>query len=83
MEKLVIKSKKLTDYLLYLLNTIDTDRINVITPKERGCQLSIRVKNGDKNLFDKITKRDNCLIGENQDVIRIAQYHYIIVLQMF
>ena len=57
MDKLVIKSKKLTDYLLYLLNTIDTDRINVITPNERGCQLSIRVKNGDKNLFDKITKR--------------------------
>ena len=72
MDKLVIKSKKLTDYLLYLLNTIDTDRINVITPNERGCQLSIRVKNGDKNLFDKITKRGVIADWREPDVIRVA-----------
>ncbi len=48
MDKLVSKSKKLTDYLVFLLNSIETDRIEIITPKERGCQLSIRVKNGDK-----------------------------------
>ena len=72
MDKLVIKSKKLTDYLLYLLNTIDTDRINVITPNERGCQLSIRVKNGDKNLFDKITKRGLIADWREPDVIRVA-----------
>lgn len=72
MDKLVIKSKKLTDYLLYLLNTIDTDRINVITPNERGCQLSIRVKNGDKNLFDKITKKGVIADWREPDVIRVA-----------
>ena len=72
MDKLVIKSKKLTDYLLYLLNTIDTNRINVITPNERGCQLSIRVKNGDKNLFDKITKRGVIADWREPDVIRVA-----------
>ena len=72
MDKLVIKSKKLSDYLLYLLNTIDTDRINVITPNERGCQLSIRVKNGDKNLFDKITKKGVIADWREPDVIRVA-----------
>ena len=61
MDKLVAKSKELTNYLLYLLNTIDTDRIEIITPEERGCQLSIRVKNGNKTLFDvHYRKRSSC-----------------------
>ena len=72
MEKLVSKSKKLTDYLLYLLNTIDTDRIKIITPEQRGCQLSIQVTNGDKNLFDKITKNGIVSDWREPDVIRIA-----------
>ena len=72
MDKLVKKSKKLTDYLLYLLNTIDTDRIKIITPKERGCQLSIRVTNGDKKLFDKITKKGIVSDWREPDVIRVA-----------
>ena len=72
MEKLVSKSKKMTDYLLYLLNTIETDRIKIITPKERGCQLSIQVTNGDKNLFNKITKKGIVADWREPDVIRIA-----------
>ncbi len=72
MEKLVSKSKQLTDYLLYLLYTIETDRIELITPRERGCQLSIRVKNGNKELFDKITKRGVIADWREPDVIRIA-----------
>ena len=72
MEKLVLKSKKLTDYLVFLLNTIETDRIEIITPKERGCQISIRVKNGSKELFDKITAKGVVADWREPDVIRVA-----------
>ena len=72
MEKLLSKSKKLTDYLVFLLNSIETDRIEIITPKERGCQLSVRVKNGDKKLFDSITVKGVIADWREPDVIRIA-----------
>ena len=72
MEKLVSKSQKLTDYLVFLLNSIETDRIEIITPKERGCQLSIRVKNGDKKLFDSITLKGVIADWREPDVIRVA-----------
>lgn len=72
MDALVIKSKKLTDYLLFLLNNIESDRIEIITPKKRGCQISIRVKNGNKKLFDKITEKGVISDWREPDVIRIA-----------
>ena len=72
MAKLVSKSKQLTDYLLFLLDSIETDRIEIITPKERGCQISIRVKNGNKELFDKITEKGVIADWREPDVIRVA-----------
>ena len=72
MDKLVRKSKQLTDYLLFLLDSIETDRIEIITPKERGCQISIRVKNGNKELFDKITEKGVIADWREPDVIRVA-----------
>ena len=72
MDKLIAKSKKLTDYLLFLLNTIETDRIEIITPSARGCQISIRVKNGNKELFDKITEKGVVADWREPDVIRVA-----------
>ena len=72
MDKLVLKSKKLTDYLVFLLNSVKTDRIEIITPEERGCQLSIRVKNGDKKLFDSITVKGVIADWREPDVIRVA-----------
>ena len=72
MDKLVSKSKKLTDYLVFLLNSIESDRIEIITPEERGCQLSIRVKNGDKKLFDSITVKGVIADWREPDVIRVA-----------
>ena len=72
MEKLLSKSKKLTDYLVFLLNSIESDRIEIITPEERGCQLSIRVKNGDKKLFDSITRKGVIADWREPDVIRVA-----------
>src|SRR5215204_4388501 len=60
MKALREKSVKLTNYLEFLLGEIHDERIEVITPanpKDRGCQLSIRVKSADKNLFKSITER--------------------------
>lgn len=69
------KSVKLTDYLEFLLNEIGSERIEIITPKtsaERGCQLSIRVKNADKNLFKAISERGVIADWREPDVIRVA-----------
>ena len=72
MDKLTVKSKKLTNYLLFLLNTIETDRIEIITPEQRGCQISIRVKNGNKELFDMINAQGVIADWREPDVIRLA-----------
>ena len=72
MDKLVLKSQKLTNYLLHLMKDIDSDDINIITPKESGCQISIRVKNSKKDLFDKITEKGIIADWREPDVIRIA-----------
>jgi kynureninase len=69
------KSIKLTNYLEFLLKEIETDRIEIITPnssKERGCQLSIRVKNADKSLFQAISERGVIADWREPDVIRVA-----------
>ncbi|MGI8468338.1 MAG: kynureninase [Pyrinomonadaceae bacterium] len=75
MKTLTKKSKKLTGYLEFLLNEIDDERISIITPSnadERGCQLSIRVKNSDKNLFKAITEKGVIADWREPDVIRVA-----------
>jgi kynureninase len=74
-ENLRIKSIKLTGFLEFLLNEMNNDSINVITPKnpdERGCQLSIQVKNADKSLHKKLTKAGVVSDWREPDVIRIA-----------
>ncbi len=75
MPALRAKSEKLTSYLEYLLSQIDDKRISVITPSDsnaRGCQLSIRVKNADKSLFNSITERGVFADWREPDVIRVA-----------
>lgn len=69
------KSVKLTNYLEFLLSEIHDERIEIITPKdsnERGCQLSIRVKNSDKNLFKAISEKGVVADWREPDVIRVA-----------
>ena len=73
--KLRAKSVQLTGYLETLLDQIDDERISVITPRDpeqRGCQLSIKVKNADKSLFDKITSSGVSADWREPDVIRVA-----------
>ena len=75
MPNLRTKSEKLTGYLEYRLAQIGDDRMSVITPSEpaqRGCQLSIRVKNSDRKLFEALTERGVFVDWREPDVIRAA-----------
>ena len=75
MDALREKSEKLTGYFEFLLNKIDSDDITIITPsnpKERGCQLSIQVKNADKSLHTKLTENNIITDWREPDVIRCA-----------
>jgi kynureninase len=74
-DKLVEKSKKLTGYFEFLLKQLDQDKIRIITPTnpdERGCQLSIQVKNADKSLHHKLTEKGVISDWREPDVIRCA-----------
>lgn len=74
-ENLRKKSEKLTGYLEFLLDEMKNDSISVITPRnpeERGCQLSIQVKNADKNLHTKLTEAGVISDWREPDVIRVA-----------
>jgi len=74
-DKLLEKSKKLTGYFEFLLKTLGEDTIKIITPShpdERGCQLSIQVKNADKTLHNKLTEVGIISDWREPDVIRCA-----------
>ncbi|MFL1012969.1 kynureninase [Flavisericum labens] len=74
-EKLSKKSKQLTGYFEFLLEELNEDSIKIITPSnpdERGCQLSIQVKNADKTLHDKLIEAGVISDWREPDVIRCA-----------
>ncbi|WP_121667118.1 kynureninase [Mesonia aquimarina] len=69
------KSVELTGYLEFLLQEIEGDQIEIITPRnpeERGCQLSIKVKNANKELFNKLMNAGVIADWREPNVIRIA-----------
>lgn len=69
------KSIQLTSYLEYLINGLNHQDIKIITPSDpnqRGCQLSIQVKNADKNLHKKLTDQHVITDWREPDVIRCA-----------
>lgn len=75
MDALREKSLKLTGYLENLLDQLPTDRIKVITPRDtaqRGCQLSIQVRDADKSLFDRVTEAGVIADWREPVVIRVA-----------
>ncbi|WP_299227151.1 kynureninase [uncultured Psychroserpens sp.] len=74
-ERLCQKSKQLTGYFEFLLNALNKSDIKIITPHhpdERGCQLSIQVKNADKSLHQKLTQVGVVTDWREPDVIRCA-----------
>jgi kynureninase len=75
MSALVEKSRRLTGYLESLIGAIDDERISIVTPvdpSQRGCQLSIRVKGGDRSLHDNIVALGISADWREPDVIRVA-----------
>lgn len=75
MENIITKQRKITGYLEFLLHNLQNDRISIITPKnpdERGCQLSLAVKNADRSLHDKLTNAGVISDWREPDVIRVA-----------
>ncbi len=73
MERLREKSVKLTGYLEFLLDSIDSDQIWISPPSEiRGCQISIHVRADGKKLFDKLTEEGVICDWREPDVIRVA-----------
>ncbi|GGH34900.1 kynureninase [Mangrovimonas yunxiaonensis] len=75
MNALAQKSKTLTGYFEFLLKQLGEDTIRIITPENpenRGCQLSIQVKNANRALFDKLTQAGVIADWREPDVIRCA-----------
>jgi kynureninase len=69
------KSLRLTGYLASLVEEIGSDRLSIITPsdaEQRGCQLSIRVATGGKELYQKLVDEGVYCDWREPSVIRIA-----------
>lgn len=77
MKEIRKKSILLTGYLEYLLNEIDPlqKKFTILTPAnpaERGCQLSIFMKQKGKKVFDALTKGGVIADWREPNVIRVA-----------
>lgn len=77
-EQVFKKNQSLNEYLWFVLEKISKEAppssIKIITPKnrgEKGCQLSIGIKNG-KKIFDALTEKGVFADWREPDVIRIA-----------
>jgi kynureninase len=58
-----------------MINEMNNPHINIITPtnpNERGCQLSIQVKNADKTLHKQLIENHVITDWREPDVIRCA-----------
>ena len=74
MPAIINKSKKLTGYLEYLMDSLE-EQVNIITPrdsKQRGAQLSIVVKKNPKDVFNGLNKNQIVCDWREPDVIRVA-----------
>jgi kynureninase len=77
MDKLISKSKKLTGYLEYIIHQInekckDLNTIKIITPADRGCQLSLVIEKNGKELHQYISNHGVISDWRHPDVIRVA-----------
>jgi kynureninase len=76
MESLWEKSMNLTGYFEYLIHAIGKDKVSIITPEdpeERGCQLSLVIKDHKgKEIFDILSSQGIVVDWREPDVIRAA-----------
>ena len=79
MARLSAKGKMLSNYLLFILDEINNNHSNpnieIITPRnevEKGCQVSMFMKQNGKQIFDELTKQGVITDWREPNVIRIA-----------
>jgi len=75
MDALRAKSERLTGALAHLLDRHGNENLTVITPRaprERGAQLSIRVRNNPRAVFDSLNRRGFVCDWREPDIIRVA-----------
>jgi len=75
MKALRAKSEKLTGYLEELLRAIPGEPVTIVTPtnpRERGCQLSLRVRGAAKALQARLVEAGVIVDFREPDVIRAA-----------
>ncbi|MEO6189679.1 MAG: aminotransferase class V-fold PLP-dependent enzyme, partial [Saprospiraceae bacterium] len=75
MDSLRKKSLALSSELISLLQSLHHPKLNILTPlneDERGSQVSIQIRNGDKSIYQKITQQRIIADWREPDVIRIA-----------
>ena len=69
------KSEALTGYLEFLLQAIPKERFKIITPADpaqRGCQLSLKVKDDPKGLIKELNQAGVICDFREPDIIRVA-----------
>lgn len=74
-ENLRLKSIQLGNVLFNLIDEMNHPNLKIITPRveaERGCQISIQLKDADKSVFNKITNAGVIADWREPDVIRVA-----------
>lgn len=75
MKPLREKSIQLTSFLAFILKEIAPENITIITPSnsnERGCQLSFKVSNAPKKLYQKLKEHHVITDWREPNVIRCA-----------
>jgi len=75
MQRLRYKSEQLTAYLAFMITQNDNSALQIITPSDssqRGCQLSLQMKNPDKRLYEYISQNGIIADWREPDVIRVA-----------
>nr|WP_299383879.1 kynureninase [Allomuricauda sp.] len=75
MDALVAKQKQIVAYLEFVLHEIDKEvesTFEIITPKDRGCQLSVFLHGEGRPLFDYLMKNGVITDWREPNVIRLA-----------
>ena len=71
MDKLIAKSKVLTAYLEFILKDV-SEACQIITPAERGCQLSVIIPKDGKKIHQSLTDKGVITDWREPDVMRLA-----------